>query len=79
MPRRSTQDKALGEALRGLRDRQGLTQEALASRAGITTGTYARLELGQSDPSWSTLRAVAKALGVTLSQLARAVEAHEKG
>jgi len=68
-------DPALGAALRRAREDRGLSQEALAFKSGLTTGTVARLELGQSDPSWSTIRAVAKALAVSLAELAAAVEA----
>jgi transcriptional regulator with XRE-family HTH domain len=62
--------------LRQLREERGLSQEALAFHAGVTTGTLARLELGQSDPSWSTIRSVTKALDITLIELATAIEAH---
>ena len=47
---------------------------ALAVHAGVTAGTLARLELGQSDPSWSTICAVAKALDVRLREIVTAVE-----
>jgi len=61
--------------LRRLREERGATQEALAYRSGITTGTLARIELGQASPAWATVRVIAKALGVSLAELARAVEA----
>jgi len=78
MPKRPGQvDKALARALRSFRESSGASQETVAFHAGVTTGTLARLELGQSDPAWSTVRAVAKALGVSLSELAIAVERHE--
>lgn len=75
MPRRSSSDPALGAVLRKLREERGLSQEALAVRAGTTAGTLARLELGQSDPSWSTICAVAEALDVRLQEIIAAVEA----
>jgi transcriptional regulator with XRE-family HTH domain len=52
-----------------------LTLEAVAFRAGVTTGSVARLELGQSVPSWDTVRQIARALEVRLVELAAAVEA----
>ena len=75
MPRNASTDDALGVVLRKRREERGLSQEALAFHAGVTAGTLARLELGQSDPAWSTIRAVAKALNVSLHELATAVEA----
>lgn len=71
-------DPALGRFLRRRREEQGLSQEAAAFHAGITTGTLARIELGQSDPAWSTVRAISGALELTLGELAQGVEAEEK-
>jgi transcriptional regulator with XRE-family HTH domain len=72
-------DKALGAVIRRARLAKGASQEALAFHAGITTGTLQRLELGQSDPAWSTIRSVARALGLSLRELAAAVEAAGEG
>jgi transcriptional regulator with XRE-family HTH domain len=70
-----TIDKALARALRALREDRGLSQEATAQRAGITLNSYARIELAQASPAWSTVRSIADALGVSLSELAVTVEA----
>jgi XRE family transcriptional regulator, regulator of sulfur utilization len=77
MPRRASEDKSLGVVFRRLREARGESQESLAYRAGITSGTLARLELGQSDPTWTTIRAVARALDVSLRDLGAAVEAQD--
>jgi transcriptional regulator with XRE-family HTH domain len=61
--------------LRRLRVERGATQEALAYRSGITTGTLARIELGQASPAWATVRRIVEALDVSLVELASAVEA----
>ncbi len=63
---------------RQLREDRGESQEVVAFHAGITAGTLARLELGQSDLSWGTIRAVAAALSVSLRDLATAVEAQTR-
>lgn len=68
---------AVGATVRELREARGVSREVLAVNAGLGTGTLARLELGRSDPPWSTLRAVATALQITMSELASAVETHE--
>ncbi len=70
-------DLTLAHVLRGLRGERGLTQEASAHAAGITTQTYARIELGQSEPSWGTVRAIAKALDVSMGELGAAIDAED--
>jgi transcriptional regulator with XRE-family HTH domain len=45
------------------------TQEDLAHEAGISTSTLSRLERGLHQPSLSTLRKIATALGVSLVDL----------
>ncbi len=75
MPR--SRNRTLGTTVRQLREERGLSREVLAVNAGLTTGTLARLELGQSDPAWSTVLAVADALELTISELAATVEAQD--
>jgi transcriptional regulator with XRE-family HTH domain len=41
-------------------------------------GSYARIELGQSSPAWATVRQIADALDVSLTDLARGVEREAK-
>ena len=74
VPRRSTPDLDLAVVIRRMRQERGATQEALAYRAGLTTGTLARIELGQASPAWATVRGIADALDVTLVEIAAAVE-----
>jgi transcriptional regulator with XRE-family HTH domain len=59
----------LATRLKQLRRRRGLTQAALAFRARLSPGYVARLEIGRHDPSLSTLRKLAKALGVPVREL----------
>lgn len=56
--------------LRVYRDLRGLTQAALADRAGVNRVTVAEIETGRKQGSVATLRALAGALGVTLDDLA---------
>jgi transcriptional regulator with XRE-family HTH domain len=60
--------------LRRLREERGESQEAVAYRSGITTGSLARIELGQSSPAWVTVRQIAAALETSLVELSSAVE-----
>ena len=65
-----TDDKdKIAAAVRHLRRRAGLTQAELAEKAGISRATLARVELAEVDPAASTLRALARALGVTVNDL----------
>jgi transcriptional regulator with XRE-family HTH domain len=64
----------LGGVLRAIREERGQSRERLAVAAGLTVGTLARLELGQTDPAWSTIVAVADALELKLADLAKLVE-----
>jgi transcriptional regulator with XRE-family HTH domain len=69
---------ALGHALRELRLRAGLTQEAVALRAGMHPAYVSRLERGHRGVQWLTVRRLLVALEVDLSQLAEAVERAER-
>ncbi len=55
-----------------------MTREGLAFASGLTVGSIARVELVQSVPGWDTVRAIAKALNVSLADLGGAVEAQER-
>jgi transcriptional regulator with XRE-family HTH domain len=61
---------AIGDRIRDLRQAKGMTQEQLARAANLGLSHLARLEQGViTDPSWSTVRAVAQALGVAVTDL----------
>jgi transcriptional regulator with XRE-family HTH domain len=61
---------ALGKAVRQLRRERDLSQEALAYKAGITSGTLSLIERGRSNPTWGTTKGIAAALGVSIGELA---------
>jgi transcriptional regulator with XRE-family HTH domain len=60
---------AIGEQLKAWRTVRGLSQRALAERAGVVYPLVARLELGQTDPRLSTLKRLAEALGIDVVDL----------
>lgn len=68
---------ALGKAIRELREKRGATQEAIAHDASITTATLGVIERGLSNPTWATLKRIAKALGVSMVELAQATASFE--
>lgn len=76
-PRSLDADPALASVLRRLRAKRGETQEDLGYRVRLTAGSLSRIEQGQANPTWSTVRKIAEGLGVTLVELARAVEREE--
>ena len=60
---------ALGERVRMLRARKGLTRRALALGAGVSERHLANLELGVGNASILILRQVAQALSCSLAEL----------
>jgi transcriptional regulator with XRE-family HTH domain len=67
--RRNPKEQALAVIVRHARLRRGETQEGVARRAGLTVAAYARIERGTSDPKWTTVRAIAEALEISLARL----------
>lgn len=51
------------------RQRRGMSQEALATKARVNRVTVARLEAAAHPPNIETLDRIARALGVTLADL----------
>ena len=61
----------ISERIREARKEAGLTQEAVARRAELSTNMLSRLERGTiRDPHYSTLEGIAHALGTTVAELA---------
>jgi transcriptional regulator with XRE-family HTH domain len=72
--RPSSPDPRLAQAVRELRQRADLSQEAVAHAAGLTVSAYARIERGEANPTWTTVAQIAQALHVSLRELGDAVE-----
>jgi transcriptional regulator with XRE-family HTH domain len=67
--------QVFGGNLRRLRERSGLSQEALATRAGGLHRTeISLLERGEREPRLSTVVLLAQALGVKVATLLRGVD-----
>lgn len=67
-----------GNVLRGLRVKASLSQQQLAVAAGLSVSFVAKLERASSDPSWSTVQALAKALGVDCTAFADVEDAADE-
>jgi transcriptional regulator with XRE-family HTH domain len=59
----------LGEQIKRIRTAKGLSQKEVLNASGLDKAQYSRIENGKTDPSFSTLEKIAKALGVSLSEL----------
>ena len=59
----------VGEQIKKRRQKLRMTQEELATKAGIPQSHVCRLETGKHAPTYLTIEKVAKALSVTPSQL----------
>jgi transcriptional regulator with XRE-family HTH domain len=63
--------KRIGPAIRAHREAEGLSQAAVARRAGIHAAMLSRIERDErSDPYFSTIAKVAAVLGLSLDELA---------
>jgi len=60
----------IGSRLKVLRKEAGLTQMALAAKAGLNVSVVSQIEQGaNTDPRLSTLKALAAGLGVSMDSL----------
>jgi transcriptional regulator with XRE-family HTH domain len=74
MGRRHEPQEALGRAIRQLRDERGLKQKELARAADMDVTAISHIERGRSNPAWGTVKRIATALDVTVSELAARAE-----
>lgn len=68
----------LGAAIRELREERRATEQDVADAAGITTAQLGTVETGDPDPPWPTVRRIADALGVSVTEIAERSEANER-
>lgn len=61
--------KHLGRILRDRRESLGLTLEKAAELSEMSYKAYEEIELGDSDPKFSTLCKIAAALGLDIGEL----------
>jgi transcriptional regulator with XRE-family HTH domain len=71
MRRSNNPQPALGAAIRELRAKRGMTQEALAQNAGITVAHLSGIERGHANPSWGAVVAIAEALGSSMGEIGK--------
>ncbi len=76
---RSAAQAALGQAVEQALAERGVSQSALARRAGLNVRQVNALVCGQANPTYDSLRLVCGALAIPLSELMRRVEALSAG
>jgi DNA-binding XRE family transcriptional regulator len=60
----------IGGVLKRLREQKGLSQYALAKKSGVAQGYISEMEAGaKKNPGIETLRKIAKALGIPVTEL----------
>ncbi len=64
--------KEIGQRIRSLRKRQGLTQEEMADKCGLHWTYVGGLERGERNPTLTTMQKVAAGLGVSVTELLNA-------
>src|SRR5215218_10904408 len=67
----ASREQQVGDHLRDVRTRQGLSVRALAARAGCSPSFISQVEHGQASPSISSLERLVQALGMTLGDFFR--------
>lgn len=60
--------KLVGKKIKELREKSGLSQEALSDKAGLYRTYVGHIEVGRYSPSAYTVYKIAKALNVTASE-----------
>jgi transcriptional regulator with XRE-family HTH domain len=59
----------LSAVIKKVREAKGLTQKEVALSLKMDASQYSRIENGKTDPSFTIVAKIAKALGVTLAEL----------
>ena len=66
----SKQSYPLGQNLKKLREKKGLSQDRLSKLADVANNTIIKIEQGENEnPTLETLRKIAKALEISVDEL----------
>jgi transcriptional regulator with XRE-family HTH domain len=75
MPKTDTVLASLGHNVRQIRESKQLTQEKLAEFAGLDPTYISGIERGLRNPGIKNVAKIAKAFGITTSELCKGVDA----
>lgn len=78
MAARSPEHRALGQALRDLRAERAMAQMELALASGLDRTYVGGIERGERNPSYTSLRRIARVLGIPVSEWIARAEALER-
>lgn len=67
-------NQAFAEALKELREQQGISQEALAAKSDLDRTYISLLERGQRQPTLKSIAKLVKALETSLTEFTRQIE-----
>src|SRR5713101_9682916 len=67
-------DQIFGKKIRALRQKSGLTQDALAKRSTLSVDAVRRIEYGAFSPSLKTIRKLAAGLKMSLKRLLQSLQ-----
>ena len=73
-PKENNLEQAIGRAVREFRKARGITVADLATATGLSVGMLSKIENGAISPSLTTLQAVARSLGVPITDLFKRFE-----
>jgi transcriptional regulator with XRE-family HTH domain len=79
MAPRTEPQPALGKAIKQRREERGLSQEELGLRSEIHPTWISHIESGRNNPAWGSVRRIAAALDLKVSELARLAEELDDG
>ena len=72
--------KSIGEVLRQARREAGLSSRDLERLTGMSTAALSQIETGvRKDPGFRTVLRVARAIGISMEEIARRLEGHAHG
>jgi transcriptional regulator with XRE-family HTH domain len=72
--------KSIGEILRQARREAGLSSRDLERLTGMSTASLSQIETGvRRDPGFRTVLRVARAIGISMEEIARRLEGHAQG
>jgi transcriptional regulator with XRE-family HTH domain len=77
MPTAPAFQRALGLAVKARRNELGLTQEQLSLRSQLHQRWVSNVETGKRNPSYASIRRLAKGLDITPAELIASAEAIE--
>jgi transcriptional regulator with XRE-family HTH domain len=79
MAPRTEPQPALGQAIKERREERDLSQEELGLASGIHPTWISHIESGRNNPAWGSVKRIAAALDLKVSELAALAEKLERG